>query len=380
MASVYKRESDKARGKAGRWTIVYLDEHGRRKARVGYTDKAESLRLAHKLETEAGQIRAGLIDPADLSRREEESRPIAAHVEDYRLYLVASGDTGKHGGEVKTALSRLFAACGVATIRDLDPLTIHSALAAEPLSARSRNKHRGFVLAFVRWLYDHGRLQSLPRGFARIERSSEDVDRRVVRRALSPPELDRLIRSTHSGPPIVAARGPRCGPHQPVWITGPDRALVYRLAVGTGLRANEIRTLTRECFSLEGLEPTILVRAERAKNGRQAVQPISPALAGDLSAHLTGKAAGDPVFRLPAKTAQMIGRDLATAGIAVQDDQGRIVDFHALRVTYITSLVRSGANPRVVQRLARHSDVKLTLQVYTHVDDRDLHEAVKAIA
>jgi hypothetical protein len=43
------------------------------------------------------------------------------------------------------------------------------------------------------------------------------------------------------------------------------------------------------------------------------------------------------------------------------------VDFHALRHTYISRLVASGANIKVAQELARHSTPTLTLGRYAHI-------------
>jgi integrase len=42
---------------------------------------------------------------------------------------------------------------------------------------------------------------------------------------------------------------------------------------------------------------------------------------------------------------------------------------HDLRHTFITRCAESGINVNVTQRLAGHSDVKLTLRIYTHVTD-----------
>jgi hypothetical protein len=44
-----------------------------------------------------------------------------------------------------------------------------------------------------------------------------------------------------------------------------------------------------------------------------------------------------------------------------------VVDFHALRHTYISRVVASGANIKVAQELARHSTPTLTLGRYAHV-------------
>ncbi len=56
----------------------------------------------------------------------------------------------------------------------------------------------------------------------------------------------------------------------------------------------------------------------------------------------------------------------------------RRVDFHGLRHSFGTAVVRS-AGLALGQRLLRHSDPRLTANVYTHLDDRDTQAALAAI-
>lgn len=49
---------------------------------------------------------------------------------------------------------------------------------------------------------------------------------------------------------------------------------------------------------------------------------------------------------------------------------------HDLRHTYITNLVKSGTDIKTVSELARHSDVRTTLQVYTHTSEEAKREAI----
>ncbi|MCX5670882.1 MAG: hypothetical protein NTU94_06125 [Planctomycetota bacterium] len=53
-----------------------------------------------------------------------------------------------------------------------------------------------------------------------------------------------------------------------------------------------------------------------------------------------------------------------------------MVDFHALRHTYISRLVRSGAAPAVAKSLARHSTIVLTMDHYTHTLIEDARAAL----
>ena len=61
-----------------------------------------------------------------------------------------------------------------------------------------------------------------------------------------------------------------------------------------------------------------------------------------------------------------------------RDSRGRLVDddprrfgFHNLRHSLASFLIRTRTDPKTVQTLLRHSDVKLTLQFYTHAVSRD---------
>src|SRR3981081_1016676 len=53
------------------------------------------------------------------------------------------------------------------------------------------------------------------------------------------------------------------------------------------------------------------------------------------------------------------------------DDDPRRFGFHNLRHSLASFLVRIRTDPKAVQTLLRHSDVKLTLQFYSHAVSRD---------
>lgn len=201
------------------------------------------------------------------------------------------------------------------------------------------------------------------------------LDRRHDRRALTDEELARLIAAAESGPAVMG-------------MAGPDRAMLYRLALGTGFRAGELRSLMPQSFDLDAEPPTVTVEAAYSKHRRKDVQPIRRDLADLLGQWLETKGQGRPVFdSMPDKTAKMMKKDLAMARkkwveevespeaqkerldssfLAYRDSAGRVADFHALRHTYITRLVRSGVAPAVAKDLARHSTIVLTMDHYTH--------------
>ena len=54
-------------------------------------------------------------------------------------------------------------------------------------------------------------------------------------------------------------------------LSGPHRALCYRLALTTGLRRNEIRSLAWASFDLDSDEATVTVEAGYSKRRRRDV-------------------------------------------------------------------------------------------------------------
>jgi len=70
-------------------------------------------------------------------------------------------------------------------------------------------------------------------------------------------DLRKLINAAHAGPTY---RG----------MTGPERALCYRLAVNTGLRFSEIASTTTRSFVLDSANPEVTVAAAYTKNGDPA--------------------------------------------------------------------------------------------------------------
>lgn len=378
MAGVWMRPSDKARGKRGKWTGWWRDEHGKRRKFAGTTDKAITLKIAQEKEAEAALVRAGLLGRAAITRREAGAKPAPGHIVDYRDSLLAKGDTAKHANHIAGVLKALLDSAGIRTVGDLGPDRLQEALGRLKVrrSARTANHAMQALKAFGRWLSEADRIEAVPKGVSRLRPYNEDADRKRVRRALTSAEMGRLVEAAEVGSPIVRRSGSRHGPIS-AELTGPDRAMLYRVAMGTGFRADELRSLTPESFDLTGDEPRVTVAAAYSKHRRDDRQPIMRDLAETLQPWVAARPPDRPVFFVPEKTAKMLAVDLKAAGIEPVDAKGRVVDFHALRGSYITELVRRGVNPKLVQKLARHSTITLTLDTYTHVDDDELRRALE---
>ncbi len=191
-------------------------------------------------------------------------------------------------------------------------------------------------------------------------------------------------------------------------IPAPDRAMMYILAAWTGFRKGEVGSLTQRSLRLDDDQATATVAACFSKRKREDTQVLHPEVAGMLKKWIGAKAKLKPddlLFpvsgKVPGgkerKTHKMMQRDLNAARqkwiedaemdlekarrqesdvLTYCDSNGRFADFHSNRHLFITSLERANLAPKMAQTLARHSDVRLTLGVYTHVG---LHDQTAAI-
>ncbi len=147
----------------------------------------------------------------------------------------------------------------------------------------------------------------------------------------------------------------------------------------SALRANELRSLRASSFDLATDRPTVKVAAGASKRRRDDVLPLKPETARALQVHLRNHQPWDRAFRLNKswRAAQMLGEDRDAAGISCAD--GRALDFHSVRHTFISNLARAGVAPRVAQALARHSTPMLTFGVYAHLGADDERRALELL-
>jgi hypothetical protein len=78
MASIFKSKG------ASKYTILYMDENGRRRKKAGTSDKAVSERIARDLENRVALLREGVVDRKAESYRDHEARPLAEHLAEFR--------------------------------------------------------------------------------------------------------------------------------------------------------------------------------------------------------------------------------------------------------------------------------------------------------
>lgn len=365
-------------GKGGKFVGDYKDRHDKRVRFTGTHDKTTTLKIARERETRERLIKEGLIDLAEEKQADEARKSIDEHLDAYRDALIAKGGTAKHAKATREMLSRLFESAKIRSTKQITSAGIAVGLKLivdAGRSSRTHNAAKQAAKAFCKWIWNREIVMNQVRGLDTLGNRNQAADRRVVRRALKVEEVERLLAVAEAGKPVdITRKGYQYDYRE---VTGPDRAMLYRIILGSGLRANEIRTLRPEAFDL-GAEPTIEIRAGNEKARRGALQPITRELADQIRPWLETRPPQQPLFDLPEKMhKRLLLPDLIAAGIPERDNEGAKVDIHALRTTYITRLVEDGVHPAVAQKLARHSDINITMRYYTKLDATRLRNAME---
>lgn len=373
--------------RSGNFYLEFRDHTGIRRRVPGFKDKRATEQLERNLEQLVAARVNGVLPSPDLARavetlpaklrnrladwgvldagRRHSGKSIEEHLQDFKAELQAKGASDKWTSMVYFRALRVLEAAGCRTLQDITEGRIVVAAdklrEAKGLSMATHNHGLAACKAFTRWATPE-RMSVDP--LSKLKGRNARAHRVHERRALTAEEARALLAAAEAGP---------------VWfgVSGPDRAMAYRMALETGLRANEIATLTRNAFDLDPAQPTVTVEARHAKNRKAATLPINPELAGALRVHLQGKHPAALAFHLPksSHTAEMIRADLKAAGIEYETDQG-FADFHSLRHTFITNLARAGVMPNEAKELARHSSITLTMDYYTHTRLGSLAAAV----
>ena len=377
MASVFKRgrwvdatgrkcvkSSPGARYVESRFYSVQYVLDGRTKVVKGYTDRQATEQLAAKLERAKAQRAEGLEDPYKVHRK----RPLAEHVADWITELKQVGRDDVYVRACEARLTRLARECGWTTLgainlesflrwRQAATSTIGTSAKpganVRPMSAKTRNHYLAAARSFCRWAVRRRRTDAQP--LADVSPVETAGQLRRERRSLTEEEVTRLL----------AAVPPR---HQ----------LGYRLTLLTGLRRDELRQLRWGDVRVDSATPSLQLRAETTKGKRADLLPLRRDVADQLRAARGGAEENERVLKSMASM-ESHKRYLSQAGIPFKDGLGRRVDFHALRHTFGSMLAKAGIAPRVAMSLMRHTDMRLTMNVYTDAGVLDLSGAVDSL-
>ena len=350
---------------------------------TAYSDRTASQALEVELLTKLERGDIGLIDPMDEHRR----RPVAEHLDGYEDHLTNKENSPAYVEQTLQRCRDIVSGIKAETIGDITASRVESHLADQRrtgMSMASSNHYLRAIKSFAGWLVKDRRAPDNPLAvLSALSLTEQDKKRR--RRALTDAEVIALVNAAS------ASDKPFRG------IPGADRAMLYNVALNTGLRASELASLTPASFDLDGDPATVCCLGAYTKNGEQATLPLRPDLVVALRKCLDGRPADAAVWpgswARSRAAADMIRKDLAAAKAAwvkqaasdqekadrqkssfleYRDASDRIADFHSLRHTFITNLARGKVHPKNAQALARHSTINLTMNAYTHTVLGDL--------
>ena len=362
---IYKeRYTDKEgkRRKTTQWYIDFSDHRGKRHRIPGFAEKRLTQKLSDNIETLvsckiAGQsldkniqlwiealpdkllkkfISIDLID----GHRAKSGKLLMEHLDDWKNSLIASGRSEGHIKALFPRVEKVFNKCGFLRVSDIDLAKIEKHLteirdAGQQVTLKTKDKKTDeyktktvkiskvtynyyvrSVRQFCKWMVDADRINKNPlRNLKKMPVTKADKKRPA--RALMVQEIRNLIQTTMQSNDY---RG----------IPGQERAMIYLLANETGLRANEIRHLLIQDFDFKN-KPT----------------------------------ASPTAFNVPSQPHLMIKEDLKRADIKYKTEEGT-AHFHAQRHNFATALDVAAKTAKTAQTLMRHSDPRLTLNIYTH--------------
>lgn len=196
-------------------------------------------------------------------------------------------------------------------------------------------------------------------------------DDKVASRALTPNELSTLLNGD----------------------LNPYQKLIIQVLVNTGMRPGELSNLKLQDIDWEANRVSIVTdKTRRTKNRKTRHIPMNRELRKALvflRDRLPIVGGKEGIRFVPRETHQEyvfchpdgspIRSFKTTLKKALKRYDIQRVTPHGFRKTFCSMLARSKVHPKVAQQLMGHSDINLTMKIYTEIDDDQLREAVNAL-
>jgi integrase len=371
-----------------KWYAYYREGTKQKKVPLCADKTAAKAMLADFLRTK-DLTKAKIVDP----RQKHYDRKISEHLDEFLPVMRARGKSEKDKDR-KEAILRAFVG-GLNSLTDLTHEAIDHYLAGVKGSSGNKKKHLSAISVFVAWLVKKDRIEGNP-----LERVDAPTGSKKTkeRRALTVEQIQKLLDAARARPlaQYHERYGTEVGPGvrqreraqkkrdeavARYVLLGRERALIYKTAVYTGLRAGEIGSLRPHHLELDKKPfPRLSIPGKLTKNDQQVRLLLVPAFAQELADWIrdTNKGPDDLLFDVPQASARMMEKDLKFAGIPYKTAQGD-ADFHSLRMTANVMLGQAGVPARIRQLFMRHSDIRLTMATYDDESFHTLEDAVKAM-
>lgn len=377
---IYKeRYTDKngKRCKTVKWYIDFTDHRGKRHRIPGFAEKRLTQKLSDNIEALvsckiAGQtldknmqiwiealpekllkklISISLID----GHRAESGKLLTEHLEDYKEVLTAKGKSETHITGTVNRIKAISEDRGIKYIRDVRAAEIVKYLGKLRQSGRTPTTRNHYLTAFkmfMNWLKDERRITDNPIAHLKKEKTQPEK-----RGALTSEQFNLLVHHV-SLDGEVRRNTP-----------GKERGMLYLMAGLTGLRRGELLTLMWSDLQLGKTYAVVNLDGSRTKNGEDISQPLPLYAAKRFRLWKKERCCNNedkvfPNFTCHCRPSEWIKDDLKAAKLPTKDHMGNDIDFHSLRNSYISFLADSNTPPKLIQKLARHSSLDLTMNVY----------------
>ncbi|MFO1053934.1 MAG: site-specific integrase [Planctomycetota bacterium] len=365
------------------WSFVYKDADGvvrRRSAKT--TDLRIARRMLDEKLREVEQTKNGNFDRFAALR----SKPIQELVAEYKQMLEANQSAPRY---VKGTIRQIRQFLSFAKVRTLPDLHIADAerfvtSVRAKRSAKTRDHYASALRSFSRWIERTGRWDSDPLRRLAARTSNRDKFRIFKRVSFRFEEAERLVESAWKR--YLAERvlgGKQAHPDYGEEVR--DRQVLYWFALTTGFRASECGAISWDDLQLDRTLPSVRLDGKFTKNGDDAVVPLQGFVVDALRAMrerrdaLHARQGREPVrnaervFHVPSKIAELVRKDAEFAGLtAERGATAKRVDFHGLRKSCARILVELKVHPKVIQQVLRHSDIRLTMDLYGELGQDDL--------
>ena len=302
---------------------------------LNVSDRQTAEKKRNDIINEAEKEHHGLIAPRAI--REASKIEIKYHLKDFLSDNKTLGCSSYHIIHLNNYVNRLCLDCNWKYLGDIKADDFVKWRSVQSFSSKTLNHYLSGIKTFIIWLIRMNRIENNPLNFVRpIDRRREN---KTFRRAFTENEIIKLLE-----------------------VSSDTHRAIYLLALYVGMRWNEIRQLEWQDISF-GEKPTVRMRASTTKNSKDAISELKDDVVKSLEKIKPEYAEGNIFLVFP--RFRTMKKDWMAAGIPVIDKNGKRADFHSLRKTFCTMMFTSGIPQRIAQEAMRHSEARLTNQVYT---------------